>query len=269
MKKLIAAFLCLALLVGCSESPPQSAEEDTAPTEAEHTGNIFLDADQEGKPSSGGGVIMMITVEKDAAQAASSEDYAAFLSDRVSPCFAEAYALRFDDGTGVIYYGCDPSNAIYGTMDYKGAILEMLGSIRPTDIGVYEYVSLYEEVDGLALYPSWSESKYLPEAVSDFPSEIFSTPAEKNGLKGTIYISDAYIISKIDIHPGVIARISENEIAILNYGVYVDTKKAIYDLPKPGTTVKVILTYAGFSEKLNLPAFYLGADELCVEAMRK
>lgn len=139
MKKLIAAFLCLGLLCGCSGSPPQSTEETPAPVEAELTGNVFLDADQGGKPSSGGGVTMTITVDKAAAQAASAEDYAAFLSERVSPCFAEAYALHFGDGTGVFYYGCDPSNAVYGTVGHSGAVVEAFGIIVPNDDGSYSY----------------------------------------------------------------------------------------------------------------------------------
>lgn len=269
MKKLITAVLCLYLLCSCAASPTQNAEENFAAVEAEAAENIFLNADQERHMGSGGGYIMMISVGKAAARDACAEDYAAFLSDRVSLCFAEAYALRFDDGTGVLYYGCDPSNAIYGAMDYKGVILERFGSICPTDSGAYEYIPFYEEVDGLRLYPSWSDSKYLAEAVSDFPTEIFSTPAEENGLKGTVYISDAYIDGTTDFRAGVIARVAENEIAILDYGIHTDTKEAIYDLPRPETTVKVILTYAGFSEKLQLPVFYLGADEFCVEAMRR
>lgn len=137
MKRLFVSLLCVLLLCGCSNSQP--VKEDPADAEIELTGNIFLDAEQTGQHSSGGGVIRMISIEKAAALEASQDMYSEFLENRLSSSFAEAYALRFDDGTGVLYYGCDPSNAVYGSMDYKGTILEAWGMILPAEDGTYFY----------------------------------------------------------------------------------------------------------------------------------
>lgn len=137
MKCLVATLLSILLLCGCAAQ--QIDSNSAIDTGIELTGNVFLDAEQTGKASSGGGVIKVITVEKSAALEAGMDMYLDFLEDRVSPCFAEAYALHFTDGTGVLYYGCDPSNAVYGSMDYSGTMLESWGVICPAEDGTYYY----------------------------------------------------------------------------------------------------------------------------------
>lgn len=236
------------------------------------TGNVFLDTEISSFATSGGGIALSIYIDKESAVEAGDDAYAEFISERlnVKAGYAESFTINFEDGYGIIYYGCDPINAQYGITGYKGSMMEAYGYISPNDDGTYRYISFREQVDGLDLYPSWSTSKYLSEAASEFPDEIFSTPAEENGLKGTIYQTKAHIAEKIDadITDGVIAEIGSQRVAVLDYGVYTDSDSAMYELPRVGLDVNLILTYAGYSGKLDLPVFYLGADEICVGAMR-
>lgn len=144
MKKLIATVLCLVSLCGCSGSPAPAVEETPATAEVELTGNVFLDADTKDYPSSGGGIVRVMTVEKSDALNASATDYADFIAKCLSVAPWEAYVLRFDDGTGVIYYGCDPSNATYGTVGYNGVLIEAIGIIVPNEDGSYSYKAFSE-----------------------------------------------------------------------------------------------------------------------------
>jgi hypothetical protein len=82
-----------------------------------------------------------ITVSKEDALAASPEDYVAFLDEVVSTADANLFGLIFDDGTGVTYYGCDPINTVYGTIDNDGQSIDPYGFISPNDDGTYAFVA--------------------------------------------------------------------------------------------------------------------------------
>lgn len=141
MKRIVMLFLVsvLFLLAGCTGEATSNEDSNSKPIETtELTGNIFLDAEIKSYPA-GNSVIHTIKVDKSAALEASEEDYAEFISERLESSFAEAYALIFDDGTGVLYYGCDPSNAVYGTMRYNGTLIEGYGFLLPNDDGTYSY----------------------------------------------------------------------------------------------------------------------------------
>lgn len=167
MKKLCVVLLILGLLSGCSSQPaeptptpaPSITEEPTPtlkPSATEKptpTGNVFLDA-KEDRHSTGNRfspVRYTITVQKADALAATPEEYADFLSQRVTSAkssgLAECYTMKFEDGTGVIYYGADPINANYGLVDETGSIIEPYGAIIVDDNNIYSYEPFDDDQD--------------------------------------------------------------------------------------------------------------------------
>lgn len=93
---------------------------------------------------------VFIAVPKDDALAITSEDYAAFLSARVEKLNQSgqyaSYTIVFDDGTGIIYYGCDPINNGYGAVDDEGSeIIEPFGCVFQDENGSYSYISFSED----------------------------------------------------------------------------------------------------------------------------
>ncbi|WP_298031525.1 hypothetical protein [uncultured Dysosmobacter sp.] len=145
-KVTLAGILVLAILslCACGNTESQAQNPPEQPSE-ELTGNVFLDAKEESYSTSGGGISRTITVSKDDALAASPEDYAAFLDHiALSSGRIELYGLIFDDGTGVTYYGCSASNAVYGEITYKGVSVTPYGYIASNDDGTYAYVE-YED----------------------------------------------------------------------------------------------------------------------------
>ena len=144
--------LILSLLCSCTASPANpTSSPDPSPT-PELTGNVFLDSEEHFRPT---GVEdrplrVFISVSKEDALSSSAEDYATFLAERVERSknldLYTSYTLLFDDGTGIIYYGCDPINSEYGTIDAEGSeILDPLGTICPNDDGTYTYIDFSED----------------------------------------------------------------------------------------------------------------------------
>lgn len=145
---LLITFIFTLVACGGSDSKEGTIEPAPEPTdEANLTGNVFLDAETESHILEGGGTSSTIIVSKQDALAASEDDYAAFISARLSPRknYEELFGLLFNDGTGVTYYGCDASNAVYGQITYKGVSIEAFGYIAPNDDGTYTYNAYDEE----------------------------------------------------------------------------------------------------------------------------
>lgn len=140
-----AIALFFAILCSCSANQQEAKTPDPSPSDSaeELTGNPFLDAEQtSGLAGSGSKSIRYsITVSKEDALAATSDQYSDFLEDRVKvkKGHAESYSILFGDGTGVIFFGCDPANAQYGKTDYYGGVSEAYGFIVPNDDGTYAY----------------------------------------------------------------------------------------------------------------------------------
>lgn len=129
------------------------------------------------------------------------------------------------------------------------------------------------------IYPSNSRSKYLHEAVQPIPDAIFETDAEENGLAGTVYIISATIVERKQVSgiDMVIAECNDKQFAVADFMSYASgldsmflqvDPSADYSLPPVNATVTMYLTYRGFSGTLNLPIFFLGANEYCVDAIR-
>lgn len=104
------------------------------------TGNPFLDASDADSVDSSGGLIRKISLSKSEASAAGQEEYKEFIDQRVSKMNShyEMLIVGFDDGTGIIYYGCDPSNNMYGELSWH-VITEPYGYIVQEDDGTYSY----------------------------------------------------------------------------------------------------------------------------------
>ena len=149
MKRLLLVFLCMAALVGCSHknpppseiTPPPENDDTVSGSSVEEESNPFLRAEVESRALSGGGWSRVATMEKSAAQEADADQYAAFVSEVLPSFRAELFGLIFDDGTGITYYGCDPSNAVYGKISYYRTSIEAHGVIAPNADGTYSYIA--------------------------------------------------------------------------------------------------------------------------------
>ena len=145
MKKLMLIFVFVLLLVGCSartDPVDENSEPKSEPEEiVELTGNIFLDAEINMYVPNSGSFTETICITKSDALEATAEEYSDFLTERVSKSYGEAFAIVFEDGTGVTYFGCDPANAVYGVVYTNGLPIEASGYIIPGEDGTYSYVS--------------------------------------------------------------------------------------------------------------------------------
>lgn len=108
--------------------------------EADLTGNPFLDAPDTDSVDSSGGLIRIISLSKDDASSAGQDEYKEFIDQRVSKMNShyEMLIVGFDDGTGIIYYGCDPTNNMYGELSWH-VITDPYGYIVHEDDGTYVY----------------------------------------------------------------------------------------------------------------------------------
>lgn len=179
----------------------------------------------------------------------------------------------------------DPSNpSIDGNMIWSTKDL-VTGVWGDTAYGRTLFVSdatltdLTDTYDCVVIYPSNSCSKYLQEATQPIPDILFDTTAEENGLAGTVYVVSATILERkqssgLDM---VIAEYNGEQFAVADFMGYasgIDSlflqtdPSADYSLPPVNATVTMYLTYRGFSGTLDLPIFFLGANEYCVDAIR-
>lgn len=129
------------------------------------------------------------------------------------------------------------------------------------------------------IYPSDSRSKYFQEAMLSIPDVVFETDAEENGLAGTVYLISATIVERKQVSgvDMVIAEYNGKQFSVADFMSYASDldsmflqtdPSADYSLPPVNATVTMYLTYRGFSGTLNLPIFFLGANEYCVDAIR-
>lgn len=104
--------------------------------------NPYMNIDYSNNVTSGNGMCRWYHIQKSDAQSASAEDFSEFVSKRVAPFkgVLEYVMLTFDDGTGIMFFGADPANCIYGRYA-KGGISpdEALGFLVPEDDGTYSY----------------------------------------------------------------------------------------------------------------------------------
>lgn len=143
-----AIILSLALLCSCSTNQvatTQTPESSPSETVENLTGNTFLDAEVKTAPG-GNGLRAYIAVTKEDAKAASVEDYAAFLAERVDGSGYNWWTVFFDDGTGIQYVGSMTYAAQYGMVSASdGTMVEPYGNVVPDDDGGYIYQSFDDE----------------------------------------------------------------------------------------------------------------------------
>lgn len=198
---------------------------------------------------------------------------------------ADTAILRFSNSDSKDYYDHTLSQAEKDAM-YYGLLLR--NSNKELSNILYQFtkrnanrsLSIFFNInDHLVLYPSGSTSKYLSSAELSLPTNIFSTPASENGLAGTVYLVKATIVEQkqeagLDM---VIADLDGHLIAVCDFVGYAagmdnlflqSDPNADYSLPPQGTTVLMYLTYRGYSNTLQLPVFFLGANEYCVDIIR-
>ncbi len=130
------------------------------------------------------------------------------------------------------------------------------------------------------VYPKNSSSKYLSELAYVLPAEIYNTPASENGLSGSVYcitadVVDAQVFNGVDLR--IVTTTDNQKIAVLDFYNFTTALNPLflnsepgadYTMPNIGEHAELYLTYSGYSDALQLPAFYLGVNEYCVESLR-
>lgn len=112
-------------------------------TESQSESNILLNAKvktEEVKNGSGTdtvGTRAYVKVKKAALKNISKDDFSAFC-DYVKTCDYNWFTVSCDDGTGIVFNGCDVSIIQYGELDDTGRSDKTLGYIRLRD-GAYSY----------------------------------------------------------------------------------------------------------------------------------
>lgn len=141
----------------------------------------------------------------------------------------------------------------------------------------------------IVTYPLYVEDKYSDLAVS-IPKIIYNTTGSENGLPGNIYLFEGYVEQVVTTNDdsGAFAyadahvRTDNGLVTVSNmfktiYDAYVSAYGAEvaasmypenisdYVLPKMGETARFIAIYIGYSNKSNMPVFYLGACDSLYE----
>lgn len=174
----------------------------------------------------------------------------------------------YKEGT-MIWSSEDLITGVFGDTSY-GRTLFMTNATLSDISKTYDY---------FVLYPIGSISKYISEAECSIPDNLFVTTAEENGLAGTVYhvIADIIEAKQTDGLDMVIAEYEGQQFAVVNFtsyaagidDIFIKTDPlADYSLPPVNSSVAMYLTYRGFSGTLQLPVFFLGANEYCVETIR-
>lgn len=84
------------------------------------------------------GTYAYITVDKNTLKSVSEEDFSAFC-DYVSDCSYNWFSIICEDGTGIVFSGCDINMPTYGEVDSDGAILKSYGFISKGSDGKYSF----------------------------------------------------------------------------------------------------------------------------------
>lgn len=143
------------------------------------------------------------------------------------------------------------------------------------------------EVETLETYPLNVSPEYVLLADS-IPEHIYTTTGSENGLAGTVYAFDGTVVETYQTKDGpftfenAIVEISGRQVMIGNtykaiydatvkqFGV-VATKETYHDsvdqfiFPEIGVPSHFIVTYAGYSDVNDMPAFVLGANPAIFE----
>lgn len=167
-KKIFLSIVTIAFcsMIGCSDSKPtnlESKEEDTivARVVEEPQSQDIMQADIETEninPSQNNNLLLnctvatddvmsgdrtnilgtyaYITVDKNTLKSVSEEDFSAFC-DYVSDCSYNWFSIICEDGTGIVFSGCDINMPTYGEVDSDGAILKSYGFISKGSDGKY------------------------------------------------------------------------------------------------------------------------------------
>lgn len=115
----------------------------TSETESQSEPNILLNAKVKTEDVKNGskteviGTRAYIKVAKTDLENVSSDDFSAFC-DYVKTCDYNWFTISCDDGTGIVFHGCDVTIIQYGELDDIGRSANTLGFIRLKD-GVYSY----------------------------------------------------------------------------------------------------------------------------------
>lgn len=191
------------------------------------------------------------------------------------------YLIPIDHGMAVFGVNLEPG---YDDPYYEQE-LAVVSSVN------YSEESLeYKSETGLPVYPSGSMSMYLTE-VSDLPDDIYTTLGSENGYAGNVYRFEGVVTEIVDKDQsggvdGVIVTTEDGDVAVFDmyhellrtmatneqafefFNLYYAEPDADYSLPELGEEAELMCSYTGYSQKLDLPTFYLGANEYLVELLR-
>ena len=127
------------------------------------------------------------------------------------------------------------------------------------------------------VYPIKSESELMEEAVEIDPI-IFSTTGEENGLPGSIFHFEGKVKSSEEFNGTsylVITTDNGDLVLFSPADVLGDAEyfkpllsEEDYTMPQVGETAEFYAMYGGFSGKLEMPTFYLGANEFLADQYR-
>ena len=148
-----------------------------------------------------------------------------------------------------------------------------------------------EPAADLPTYPLKSSSKYMAYATS-VPDILWTTTAEENGLAGNIYTFSGTVIEKsaletdngpieyfivetdngpvevADMYNAYEALMADKGVPEL-FTLFIEEPDADYSQPEVGETANFICVYTGYSGRLEMPAFYFGANEYMVDGVRE
>ena len=132
------------------EEIPTSATGETVQSTVNTTGAVSFDlcsapvnevfvAGADGKPISSCGVI---TAKKAQLKDITQAQFKSFCLQRITRSRYLWLTVRFEDSTGIVFFGNNASSAVYCKLDETDAIKEILGNIILSDSGNYIYVDV-------------------------------------------------------------------------------------------------------------------------------
>ena len=139
---------------------------------------------------------------------------------------------------------------------------------------ILDTVSNLDEPEGIC--PSGSHSKYLSTAIDEIPELLMTTSGFENGCPGKVYKFNGEVLDEGAIDNGmeyIIVNTEVGKVAIYNmytimeslsstvFQELIEESGASYIFPDIGDVYTFYGIYGGFSDAVDLPCFYLGANE--------